>query len=160
MEYIRALGDDFTDQGCFLCRYWNAPDADNANRVIWRTRSTFVTMNRFPYTNGHLLVAHAAHQGELSDLNDDELGALTRTIRDAVEVLRTTIQPQGFNVGYNIGRCAGAGLPGHLHAHIVPRWSGDTNFMAVLADARVVPDSLDALRDELVKTAQAAGLRR
>jgi ATP adenylyltransferase len=115
-------------------------------------------MNRFPYTNGHLLVASAEHKAELSELSDAALSEMTRGIRDAVEVLRGAIRPDGFNIGYNLGRCAGAGLPGHIHAHVVPRWTGDTNFMAVVGDVRVVPDSLDALHAELVKIARARGL--
>jgi len=158
MEYIRSLGPEVTDEGCFLCRHWNEPQNDRANHVLWRTPSSFVVMNRFPYTNGHLLVASAEHRAELSDLSDDQLHEMTRTIRDAVGVLRATIHPNGFNIGYNLGHCAGAGLPGHLHAHVVPRWTGDTNFMAVIGDARVVPDSLDALAAELSKNARAAGL--
>ncbi len=160
MEYIRSLDDELKDDGCFLCRYWEKPERDRENRVIWRTRCTFVVLNRFPYTNGHLLIAHACHKGELSDLSDDELTDITRAIRDAVGILRTTVRAQGFNIGYNVGRCAGAGLPEHLHAHIVPRWSGDTNYMAVLGSARVIPDSLDALGTELIKSAEAAGLRK
>lgn len=160
MEYIRSLAEDVTDDGCFLCRYWEQPDADAENHVLWRTPSTIVVMNRFPYTNGHLLVAHAAHKAELSELNDEELVDLTRALRDGVGVLRAAFSPQGFNIGYNLGRCAGAGLPGHLHAHIVPRWSGDTNFMAVLGETRVIPDGLDAAHAELVKHAQAAGLKQ
>jgi ATP adenylyltransferase len=160
MEYIRALGQDLTDEGCFLCRYWREPDADRTHHVVWRTKSAFVVMNRFPYTTGHLLVSHAEHKADLSDLTDDGLATMTRAIRDSVVVLRVALKPQGFNIGYNVGHCAGAGLPGHLHAHVVPRWSGDTNFMAVLGDTRVVPDSLDALYAELLKAAQAAGLRR
>jgi ATP adenylyltransferase len=116
-------------------------------------------MNRFPYTNGHLLVAHAIHKGELSELSEEELCEMTRSIRDGVSILRSALKPQGFNIGYNIGKCAGAGLPGHLHAHIVPRWAADTNFMAVIGDARVVPDSLDAVCSELVACARGAGLR-
>lgn len=160
MVYIRSLDGDVTDHGCFLCRYWREPVADRTNHVVCRTKSSFVVMNRFPYTNGHLIVSHAEHKSDLSELNDDELSQMTRTIRDGVELLRATLRPQGFNIGYNMGRCAGAGLPGHLHAHVVPRWSGDTNFMAVIGDARVVPDSLDALYCELVKAAEAGGVRR
>ena len=159
MEYIRSIGDEIQEDGCFLCRYWDHPEQDRENRVVWRAKSAFAVMNRFPYTNGHLLIAHAAHQADLVDLTDDELAEMSRTIRDGVELLRKTLSPQGFNVGYNVGQCAGAGLPGHLHAHIVPRWSGDTNFTAVIGDYRVVPDSLDALWAELVKSAEAAGLR-
>ncbi len=159
MEYIRSLEDQHKDEGCFLCCYWRQPDSDRENHVIWRTGSTFVVMNRFPYTNGHLLIAHGQHQGNLTDLNENELDELGKTVRDATRLLGDTLSPNGFNIGYNLGRCAGAGLPDHLHAHIVPRWSGDTNFMAVLDSVRVVPDSLDALWAKLVKAAQAAGLR-
>jgi ATP adenylyltransferase len=159
MAYIRSLDDEPTEGGCFLCRYWREPRADAANHVIWRTRSTFVALNRFPYTNGHVLVAHAGHRAEMGDLADEELMDLTRTVRNAVGVLRSFLNPQGFNIGFNLGRCAGAGLPGHLHAHIVPRWSGDTNFMAVVGDARVIPDSLDALAVQLTESARVAGLR-
>ena len=118
-----------------------------------------VVLNRFPYTNGHLLVAHAYHKGNITNLSVEELTDMTRATRDAVGVLKAALAPQGFNIGYNIGQCAGAGLPGHLHAHIVPRWSGDTNFMPVLSDVRVVPDSLDTVYAELVKSAATAGLR-
>lgn len=159
MEYIRSLASEFAEQGCFLCRYRDAPNDDRANRVLWRTPNTFVVMNRFPYTNGHLLVAHANHIGELDALGTEPLADMTRTIRDAVTVLRATIAPQGFNIGYNIGRCAGAGLPDHLHAHVVPRWSGDTNFMAVLGDVRMIPDALSALYEELSSTAAKMKLR-
>lgn len=158
MEYIRSLGPEVTDAGCFLCRYWSRAQDDRANHVLWRGPASFVVMNRFPYTNGHLLVASAEHKAELSDLSDAALAEMTRAIRDAVAVLRATIQPNGFNVGYNLGHCAGAGLPGHLHAHVVPRWTGDTNFMAVVGEVRVVPDSLDAVWAELTKHARAAGL--
>ncbi len=159
MEYIRSLGEEATESGCFLCNYWSRPDDDARNHVVWRTPKTLVVMNRFPYTNGHLLVTLAEHKADLSDLSDDELCAMNRVIRDAVTVLRNAMNPQGFNIGYNLGHCAGAGLPGHLHAHVVPRWSGDTNFMAVLGDARVIPDSLAALYGELVDTAGQLGLR-
>ena len=144
MEFIRSLADEAEEDGCFLCRYWEHPEKDRENRVIWRTDSAFAVMNRFPYTNGHLLIAVAQHKGQLKDLSEDEIVQVTRAIRDGVSLLEDALSPQGFNVGYNLGRCAGAGLPDHLHAHIVPRWTGDTNFMAVLGDSRVVPDSLDA----------------
>ncbi len=159
MEYLRSLGEELQEDGCFLCRYWAHPDDDRENRVLWRTRSTFAVMNRFPYTNGHLLVAHAHHTGDLVGLSEDDMVEMTRMIRDCLVVLQGSLSPHGFNIGYNIGRCAGAGLPDHLHAHIVPRWSGDTNFMAVLGDSRVIPDALDKCWADLVKQAEAAGLR-
>ncbi len=159
MEYIRTLGDEASGDGCFLCDYWAQPDRDRENHVVWRTDAAFVVLNRFPYTNGHLLVACAHHQGDVTDLAEGDLQDITRAIRDAVRILRDALSPQGFNIGYNLGHCAGAGLPDHLHAHVVPRWSGDTNFMAVLGDSRVIPDSLDECWRALVKHAEAAGLR-
>lgn len=158
MDYIRSLDGDVTDDGCFLCRYWAAPADDPPNHVIWRGRSAFVLLNRFPYTNGHLLVAVADHVGEFSELSNEQLTELSCMVRDGVGLLRETIGPQGFNIGYNIDRCAGAGLPGHLHAHIVPRWNGDTNFMPVLGGVRVIPDALDKTYGQLRGAAEAAGL--
>ena len=159
MEYIRSLGAELSEDGCFLCRYWDRPDDDTKNHVVWRTSDSFVVMNRFPYTNGHLLVCHKSHKSELGDLTEAELTDLTRTLRDVVAVLRKALSPEGFNIGYNIGRCAGAGLPGHLHAHVVPRWPGDTNFMAVIGDSRVIPDALEAAYNDLVTAATTIGLR-
>lgn len=159
MQYIRSLDEETQETGCFLCRYWENAADDRTNHVVWRGETAFVVMNRFPYTNGHLLIAHANHQGDLADLTDEELFEMTRLIRAGVDLLRGIVKPQGFNVGYNLGRCAGAGLPEHLHAHIVPRWGGDTNFMAVLGETRVVPDALDTLYDELAAAAEEKGLR-
>lgn len=159
MDYIRSMCDAEKEEGCFLCRYWANPSDDEKNHVIWRAGTAFVVMNRFPYTNGHLMIAHAEHCGEFDQLSDEQLLAMTRVTRECVALLRETVQAQGFNVGYNVGHCAGAGLPGHLHAHVVPRWNGDTNFMAVIGDSRVIPDSLDALYRELVKQARGMGLR-
>lgn len=159
MQYIRSIDQEEAEQGCFLCRYRDTPEQDDANHVLWRSASSLVVMNRFPYTNGHLLVAPLLHKPDFVALDDDELLDLTKTVRDGVSALEETIQAQGFNIGYNLGRCAGAGLPGHLHAHIVPRWSGDTNFMAVIGNARVIPDALDVLSAELVKSVVRRGLR-
>lgn len=157
MEYIRSLDPDLSDVGCFLCRYWASPQEDATNHVLWRTQSAFVLLNRFPYTNGHLLVAHSTHVGDLTDLSPVELQEMSAVVNDAVRVLREAIRPQGFNVGYNLGRCAGAGLPGHVHAHVVPRWEGDTNYMAVLGNTRVIPDSLDAVWRDLRAAAERVG---
>ena len=158
MEYIRSLAEEDKEQGCFLCHYWSHPDQDEANRVIWRGGASFVCMNRFPYTNGHLLIACSEHRGAMGDLSPESLFEMTTMIRDAVGLLQQVVHADGFNVGFNIGHCAGAGLPGHLHAHVVPRWTGDTNFMSVLGETRMVPDSLDVLRAELAAKASALGL--
>jgi ATP adenylyltransferase len=155
MEYIRSLGDEKSEVGCFLCHYWSTPNRDTENRVVIRGRTGMVVMNRFPYNNGHLLVACGGHKAGYGDLSDDELLEMQHLTRRGMELLIRAIRPQGFNVGVNLGRCAGAGLPDHLHAHVVPRWTGDTNYMAVLGEARVIPDGLDALYRELRKAAAA-----
>lgn len=158
MEYIHGLGDRDGDDGCFLCRYRDEPDGDAANRVVWRSHHALVVMNRFPYTNGHLLIAPNAHAADLDELDDDAFDAVWRATRDAKRMLSQVLNPQGFNVGLNFGRCAGAGLPGHLHIHIVPRWNGDTNFMAVLGDVRVIPQAMDRLWTELRAASAKMGL--
>ena len=158
MEYIRSLDQEQGQSGCFLCDYWAHPQRDAENHVVWRGRSAFVVMNRFPYTNGHLLVAVSAHKGDYDAFADEELLEMQVLTRDAVRLLRETVRAQGVNVGTNLGHCAGAGLPDHLHAHVVPRWMGDTNCMAVLGDTRVIPDGLDPLYRELVRNAAALGI--
>ena len=137
-------GDD-----CFICRGLAEAD-DRTNLIVHRTRLGAVVLNRFPYNNGHLLVAPRTHKGRLDELTDDETLDLQQTVTRMVGVLGKLMKPEGFNVGLNLGKVAGAGLPGHLHWHIVPRWNGDTNFMPVLADVRVIAQSLDALYDLLV----------
>lgn len=141
MEYIGGLAEE---QGCFLCRAWQAPD-DERNLVLWRGRSTFVIFNRFPYSNGHLMVATAQHGRMLEDLADEELVELMRATTRMQRLLSEVLRAQGFNIGLNLGKVAGAGLTDHLHLHIVPRWEGDTNFMPVLADVKVIPQSLTDL---------------
>lgn len=159
MEYIHSLTDkDPVKDGCFLCDYRDHSEDDAANHVIWRTDAVLVVMNRFPYTNGHLLVAPTAHHADLDDLDDRHLQAVWRATRDAKRLLARVLEPHGFNIGLNFGRCAGAGLPGHLHVHIVPRWNGDTNFMAVLGDVRVIPEALDRLWSRLRETAAETSL--
>ena len=160
MEFIRSLDDEREAAGCFLCDYWAHPEADAANHVVWRGRQTLVVMNRFPYTNGHLLIATAAHKADFVDLDEPEGLDLQQATQAALRLLRQVVHAQGFNVGTNLGHCAGAGLPDHLHTHVVPRWVGDTNYMAVLGNVRVIPDGLDSLHAELVRGAAAMGLIR
>jgi ATP adenylyltransferase len=138
-----AAADD-----CFLCRGLAGTD-DRANLIACRTVLSAVVLNRFPYNNGHLLVAPKAHKSRPDDLTPAETLDLQDTIGRMIRLLEQRMAPDGFNVGLNLGRAAGAGLPGHLHWHIVPRWNGDTNFMPVLTDTRVIAQSLDALYDLL-----------
>ncbi|MFN8857623.1 MAG: HIT family protein [Planctomycetaceae bacterium] len=134
---------------CFLCEYRDHPEQDRENLVLLRGNTCSVVLNRFPYNNGHLLVAPYAHKAHLTELSDSELLECSQYLREMTSVLSRAMSPDGFNIGLNLGKVAGAGLPGHLHWHIVPRWNGDTNFMPVLADVNVIPQSLEALYDLL-----------
>jgi ATP adenylyltransferase len=129
---------------CFLCH--GAPEGDDRQRlVVARGAHTITMLNRYPYNNGHLLVAPQRHLARLDDLGDALQLELSQTISRMVGALEKVMQPQGFNVGLNLGQAAGAGVPGHLHWHIVPRWIGDTNFMPSIAAVRTIPQSLEAL---------------
>lgn len=137
------------DSDCFLCQA-AAGGADLQRRyVVHRGKCSLVVLNRYPYNNGHVLVAPLRHYGRLDQLSSAELCELTGEISRMVSLLETVLHPDGFNVGLNLGRVAGAGLPGHLHWHIVPRWNGDTNFMPVLASVHVIPQSLEELWEAL-----------
>lgn len=140
--YIQGL--DKKD-GCFICRDAESPQDDDKNLVLWRTERSIVVLNHYPYNNGHLLIAPIRHIADLEQAEDEELLELTKLIRESQKALSEAIKPHGFNVGMNFGRCAGAGLPGHLHIHLVPRWEGDTNFMSVCGEAKVISQSLTEL---------------
>ena len=132
---------------CVFCEKAESAD-DEQNLVLLRGVKTFVIMNLYPYINGHLLVMPKRHVGEIEDLDGEEMMELFQTTQKMVRVLRT-FNPQGFNIGVNIGRAAGAGVPGHFHIHIVPRWVGDTNFMPVFGDVRVISESLEGTYKKL-----------
>lgn len=157
MEYIDSLDAD-APEGCFLCRYVETPEGDTAHHVLWRGDAVLVLLNRFPYSNGHVLVAPRRHVGSLDELGDDELLAIMHATRDARQVLSRAISAQGFNIGINLGKCAGAGLPDHIHVHIVPRWAGDVNYMAVLADVKVMPQALQRTAEAFRSAADELGL--
>ena len=145
-KYVQGL--DKTD-GCFICHNLQHPEKDGENLVLWRTENCIVILNRYPYNNGHLLIAPNRHIADMGEANDAELLEFGKLIRDCQKALSEAIGPHGFNVGMNFGRCAGAGLPGHLHIHVVPRWDGDTNFMNVCTDTDVVSQSLAELLGHL-----------
>ena len=151
IDYIRSLDKPDTGE-CFLCAAARAAtDAERRERlVLWQTKHSTVLINRYPYTNGHLLVAPLSHAAELDDLSDEAALDLHRQSVRAVRLLREAVSAQGFNIGINLGRCAGAGLPGHVHQHIVPRWAGDTNFMSVVGEVRVVPQAMSQLHRVLM----------
>jgi len=156
LNYILNAKDE-PPRGCFLCRYASESN-DEANYVVHRGQQAIVVLNRFPYNNGHLLIAPVEHKASLIDLTDAELLEMQQLLRRMTGVLTAIMNPQGFNVGLNLGHVAGAGLPGHFHWHIVPRWNGDTNFMAVCADVSIIPQSLDTLYALMRQELNQAGI--
>jgi ATP adenylyltransferase len=146
---------DDADRGCFLCRaggeFGKSREADREQYIVARDGHVLVMLNRYPYNNGHLLVAPRRHAAELANLTPEENLACMEWLSRLTTVFRERIHPDGFNIGLNLGRAAGAGLPGHLHWHLVPRWSGDTNFMSSLAGTRVIPQSLEAMWEMLTE---------
>lgn len=122
---------------------------DRDNLILFRGETSFVMLNAFPYTNGHLMVAPYKHTAEMSELSDAELLEINQLLARAITWLRQAYHPDGFNIGVNLGSAAGAGIPTHVHWHIVPRWSGDTNFMTTVGDVRVLPQSLEQSYDRL-----------
>ncbi|MBL7152398.1 MAG: HIT domain-containing protein [Phycisphaerae bacterium] len=155
INYIRGL-DKTID--CFVCHNRDNPQDDDENLVLWRSERSIVILNRYPYNNGHLLIAPLRHIPDLDEATDEELLELTKLTRESQKALSSAIKPHGFNVGMNFGRCAGAGLPGHLHIHVVPRWTGDTNFINVCGDADVISQSLTELLDMLKQESKEHGL--
>lgn len=126
-----------------------ASEDDRGNYMVWRGEHSFLVMNKFPYNAGHLLAAPYREAPQLADLSAAERADLMETIVLGQQILTEALRPDGFNVGFNFGDAAGAGIPQHLHCHIVPRWNGDTNFMPVLGNTRVLPESMDAMWERL-----------
>jgi ATP adenylyltransferase len=144
LEYVQAADEE---RGCIFCL---ARDGDDAERlVVHRGERAFVLLNKFPYASGHLMVAPVRHVGEFGELEDEEALELHRLAASGVAALAETFGPQGYNLGWNLGRIAGAGVIDHVHLHVVPRWAGDTNFMPVLADVKVLPEHLSETRRKL-----------
>ncbi len=132
---------------CFLAQYWADPGRDRDNHVLHRTDAGMILLNGFPYANGHLLVALGEGRPRLLDYEPEQRTELWGLVDLATDLIERTLEPQGVNIGINQGRAAGAGIPGHLHAHLVPRWGGDVNFITTIGQIRVVPSSLDAMAD-------------
>jgi ATP adenylyltransferase len=144
LEYVRQADEV---PGCIFCAAAAGDDEDML--VVARGTLAFVLLNRYPYASGHLMVAPLRHVGDFLDLSDEEAAELHALTRAAVAALGRAFAPHGFNVGWNLGRAAGAGVVDHVHQHVVPRWGGDTNFMPVLADVKVVPEHLAETRRRL-----------
>lgn len=146
-EFIE--GGDKAASGCFLCDHAAHPENDRDNLVLLRAQHVFVLLNLYPYNSGHLMIAPYRHTGDLAHLDGGIAAELMHVTQRSVDVLQAVYTPQAFNIGMNLGRSAGAGVPDHLHVHVVPRWDGDTNFMPVVAQTKVLPETLDQTYDRL-----------
>ena len=144
LEYIASADEQ---EGCVFCTAAGSTDEDGL--VVHRGGKAFALLNKFPYSSGHLMVAPLRHAGEFAELADDEVLEIHLLAAQGLRALGEVYGPQGFNLGWNLGRVAGAGVLDHVHLHVVPRWAGDTNFMPVLADVKVLPEHLDETRRRL-----------
>ena len=151
IPYLKKITREKTPPACFFCAYVAAPKKDRKNLVLYRGKTCFTVLNRFPYTGGHLLIAPLAHKGEMEDLTAEERLEIFDQLVLMQKALAQIMHPQGFNIGLNVGRAAGAGVPGHLHFHILPRWNGDHNFITTVAHVKVIPQALEELHAELQK---------
>jgi len=152
IDYIRAASDDCEGggdpSGSFIADAFEHPDQDAERLVLYRDAVGLIMMNRYPYTNGHLMVAPGRAVPDLTDLPPADRARLMELIVIAERLIQVVMNPQGINIGVNVGRAAGAGLPGHVHVHLVPRWAGDTNFMHVVGQVRVIPQAMQEIYDE------------
>jgi ATP adenylyltransferase len=139
-----AAGDDTAGEGSVFTRLLASGASDDEVNIVWRGATCFAILNAFPYTNGHLMVMPYREVGNLEDLTPDEHAEMWGAVTDAVVALKAAYRPEGVNVGMNLGRASGAGVPGHLHVHLLPRWNGDTNFMTAVAEVRVLPETLSS----------------
>ena len=145
MEYVKSEKSD----ECIFCSLPKAND-DTKNYILHRGQSAFIIMNIFPYNSAHIMVSPFRHIGCLTSQNTEEIKEMNNMTRRSIEIFRAVINPEGFNVGYNIGKAAGAGYDEHIHCHIVPRWTGDTNFMPVLGETKVHPEHLKTTYKKLL----------
>lgn len=149
-EYLHCIGDENTKKRCLFCVLKKA-NQDKNNLILYRGNLVFVVMNRFPYNSGHLMVAPLRHTANLENLTATEVAEIFKMLQKSIRILKKEFKPQGFNIGANLGAIAGAGVVGHIHFHIVPRWQGDTNFMPLLAETKVVSEHLQTTYERLVR---------
>lgn len=150
-KYIDSFKTEDTQSGCIFCEAAETVVDDLDNLVVRKSKLTFTLLNLYPYNNGHLLIVPFRHIGELSNLTDEESSELMKELQLAQRALLDTLKPEGFNIGANLGRSSGAGITDHLHFHIVPRWNGDTNFMPVLGEVKVISQDLRETKVKLIK---------
>jgi ATP adenylyltransferase len=148
LQYIEQAPKAEGETGCIFVDLPAAND-DRQNLILYRGKAAFVMLNAFPYTNGHLMVAPFRHTNDITELDDQELLEINQLVAASVKWITAAYRPDGFNIGVNVGRAAGAGIPSHIHWHVVPRWDGDTNFMGVVGEVRVLPQSLEESYDRL-----------
>lgn len=141
MQYMTTAGEGKGAGGCVFCDHL-AQDDDEAAHILHRGEHAFVLLNAYPYNTGHLMVAPLRHAGDLVGLSEEERGELIALTSSCVKIIRGVMGAEGFNTGMNLGSAGGAGIPGHLHMHVVPRWNGDTNFMPVVGQTKVLPEML------------------
>jgi ATP adenylyltransferase len=146
MEYV---GSDQASEGCIFCPA-DEPTQDEKRLILYRGEWSIVLMNRFPYSNGHLLIAPLRHISSFDSLSPDEKLDLLNMMERSMSVLKEVMNPGGFNIGMNLGKVAGAGVEDHMHFHIVPRWNGDTNYMTVLGEVRIIPEHIRATYEKLL----------
>ncbi|AMM54204.1 HIT family protein [Pyrococcus kukulkanii] len=144
IEYIRSP----KYEGCIFCDF-PKENRDKERLILYRGKHAFIIMNNYPYNPGHVMVAPYRHVKSIEDLTDEEMLEIMKLAALVMKAIRKVMKPDGFNLGFNIGKVAGAGIDGHVHLHIVPRWNGDTNFMPVIADTKVIPESLEQAYDEI-----------
>ncbi len=141
---------DLNAEGCIFCNAQSSKD-DRKSGVLFRGKFAFVIMNKYPYNNGHIMIAPYNHTGDFGELSEEEMLEMSTLMQKWQKVIKKAMKPEGFNIGMNLGRIAGAGFEKHLHYHLVPRWSGDTNFMPIIGQTKVVPMSVDDAYDLLLK---------
>jgi len=157
MKYIEYAKVSKSSSECFICEAVKAESPED-HLVLYKDSSAVLLMNKFPYNTGHLLLAPSRHVADFSHLTKEELLSLAEMLRKSLTMLKLALSPDGFNVGVNLGRVAGAGLETHLHVHIVPRWNGDTNFMPVISNTKVIPEALKDTYKKLMEYAHVLGV--
>jgi len=153
MKFVKSIKKNRKNKKCILCNKVKELN-DKKNYVLYRGKKSFIILNLYPYSNGHLMVAPNRHIAELDKLSSEEIIELMDLVNLSIKLLKKTHNPDGFNIGINYGKAAGAGIDKHIHIHIVPRWFGDVNFMPVISDTKIIPESLDSTYQKLKKELQ------